>query len=632
MFRKSVLLVPIALFALGALGGCGIGPVVHTSELSGAIQGRVHGGQQPVAGSTIQLYTVGSAGNGSAATPMLTRSVTTDGEGNFDISSAYTCGKSSTGATIPPGSGEVYVVASGGNPGQAAGTNNHALLLVAALGSCAALPNATFVEVNEVTTVAAAWALAAFMNSSTQLGASPTNADGMRNAFADAALLADTTTGLVPTLPANLSIEQNKLYGLADALASCVNSDGLAACNPLFGAATPSGGTRPGDTLAAALNIVKHPGQNVVAVYQAIAGAPPFPSGLLQAPNDWTMALTITGGGLAAPTALAIDQASNVWVAGEDGPLSAFSPQGQPLSATGFGITNGVTDLTQTFGLTVDSDGDIWITNFNALYKSTGSVVEFYGSNAPSPHAVGDPVTFPGPTAGISYPEAAASDGNHHVYFANNGNGTATVYSSSGALVSSYLGYGLTVPGMPLAIAVDSSGGFWLPDSGRGVEHISADGTTLLSYPQCCFSSHGVATDAMGNVWVSNYLDGSFSEVASTGTILLKRQTGGGLTYPQAVAVDAGQNVWFANFDGGAITEIAGYAGAVSAGTPISPTTGVYGDGGYGLDNAMVEPASAAPDRSGNIWVANGGEDNVVMFFGLATPTVTPVQPVPTAP
>jgi hypothetical protein len=39
-----------------------------------------------------------------------------------------------------------------------------------------------------------------------------------------------------------------------------------------------------------------------------------------------------------------------------------------------------------------------------------------------------------------------------------------------------------------------------------------------------------------------------------------------------------------------------------------------------------------APDRSGNVWVSNENTDTLVMFFGLATPTVTPVQPVPTVP
>jgi hypothetical protein len=47
--------------------------------------GSVHGGQQAVSGSTIQLYAVGTTGDGSAATPLLTQAVTTDASGDFNI-------------------------------------------------------------------------------------------------------------------------------------------------------------------------------------------------------------------------------------------------------------------------------------------------------------------------------------------------------------------------------------------------------------------------------------------------------------------------------------------------------------------------------------------------------------------
>jgi hypothetical protein len=635
---KSASLLSALLCASAVLNGCGVDSVDHSITGALALRGMVHGGQQPVTGSVIQLYTVGSGGNGSAATAMLTLPVTSQADGSFDITGDYACGKDALGVDIGSPSNQVYIVASGGNPGLSAGTDNTALVMMAALGDCANLPSASYVEINEVTTVAAVWALAPFMTSyaivgatATSVGASSTNISGIENAFLDAGLLADTTTGLAATLPANLSIETDKLYALADAIASCVNSDGTTGCAKLFTAATSSGVTAPTDTLTAALDIVTHPGTNMEGVFNAISGFRPFATAYTQAPNDWTMSLTITGGGLRLPKALAIDKESNVWVAGQDGPLSAFGPQGAPLSDTGYGITSSVSYLTQTDSIAVDSDGDIWITNFNADYNLPGSVVEFHGSNATSPNSPGDVFQYPGYTAGLSYPTAVAADTNHTVYIANNGDGSATTYNSSGGLVSADLGYGLARPGMPLAIAVDSTGGFWLPDSASTVWHVSADGSTLLSHADCCYNAYGVATDAAGNVWVSNYLDSSFSEVGSDGSVKLMRITRGGITYPQAVAVDGGQNVWFANFGAGTISEIAGSTSAVP-GTGISPDAGTDSIGGYGLDIALVEPAGITPDRSGNIWVANGGYSNVIMFFGLAVPTITPLQPVPTAP
>jgi hypothetical protein len=631
-----------AFFCISAaLCGCGVGTVDHSSGGTLAIAGTVHGGQQPVSSATIQLYTVGSAGIASAATPMLTQAVISKGDGTFSISGAYTCGKSSTGTTIAAGSDQVYIVATGGNPGLAPLTDNKALAMIAALGSCENLPNVSYVEINELTTVAAAWALAPFMTSATQVGATSTNPEGIQNAFLDAALLVDTTTGQPATLPKNLSIETNKLIALADAIASCVNSDGGSGCKPLFTAATPAGGTAPSDTLTAALNIVKNPGQNVALVFQAIGDFPPFVTGLKKAPNDWTMSLTITGGGLASPTALAIDKDSNVWVAGEAGPLSSFGPQGTPLSSTGYGAGT----IAQVFSVALDTAGDVWVTNFNGGNGSSrGSVTEFLGSDAVAP-------SLPGTSAGefssgIYYPDALSADTNGNIFIANHDSSSATVYSSSGALVASSLGSNSALNAHPLALAVDANHGFWMSDNDFTVAHISAPSTTypygnLLSHPVCCNESYGVATDKDGNLWVADYLggsdfDGAFAEVVSdssnNATVPIMDATVGGIDHPAYVVVDGGQNVWFSNLRGASITEIAGNHTSVPVGTALSPTTGTYGTGGFGLDAGLNGPLGIGADRSGNVWVSNEGSSTVTMFFGLATPTSTPVQPTPTAP
>jgi hypothetical protein len=599
-----------------------------------AAQGQVLSGQQVVSGATIQIYTVGSTGNGSAATPMLTQTVTTDSLGFFYIAGDYTCGQSSN---------QVYIVATGGST--SLGSDNSALVMVAALGACSNLSSAPFIYVNELTTAATAWALAPFTTSSANIGASSTNAVGIANAFLDAALLANPTTGTTATLSPNLVVETGKLNALADALASCVNSNGTTACSPLFTAATPSAGTVPTDTFTAALNIVKNPGQNVAAVYGAIGSPAPYATTLIQAPNDWTMSLTVTGGGLDMPTALGVDSVGNVWVANENGPLTAFSPQGAPLSATGFGNNDG-SEIAQVYGLAIDFYNNIWVTNYNGS-NGTGSVTEFYGINPPSGAAVG---TSPLSTSNSAcYPTAVAADTNGDIFIANEECSSATVYDNSGTLVSGNVGANIGLPTKPYAIAIDTSHGFWLPGDNE-VAHISAPSTAypngqLLSNANCCQMSYGVATDALGNLWVADYLggvspnnEGAFAELGSAssiggdGSIIISGATVGGINHPAFVAVDAAQNVWFTNRLGASITEIAGNGGAIPAGTALSPTTGVYGVGGFGLDASIDEPYSIAPDRSGNLWVSNNSVYAVTMFFGLAAPTATPLQPVPMAP
>jgi streptogramin lyase len=626
----------VLLLASLVLSGCGVGTVDHSSSGTLAIRGMVHGGQQPVEGSSIQLYTVGSKGIGSAATAMLTKAVTSDGQGNFNSDTAYTCNESSTGMTIPAGSDQVYIVASGGNPGLSQGTDNKALVMVAALGSCSNLPNQSYVEINELTTVAAAWALAPFMMSSTQVGATSTNPDGIQNAFLDAGLLVDTTTGQPATLPTTMSIETEKLIALADAIASCVNTDGGSGCTPLFTAATPSGGTMPTDTLTAALNIVKYPGQNVAAVFKAIGDFPAFVTSLQEAPNDWTMSLTITEGGLNSPQSLAIDKESNVWVANEPGPLSAFGPQGSPLSVKGYAEGT----IAQVDAVVVDSAGDVWVTNFNGGSGTTkGSVTEFAGSDAVTPAMPG--TSLGEYSNGIFFPDALSADTIGNVFIADHDSSSVTEYNSSGGLVASGLGSNANLNAHPEALAVDADDGFWMSDNDSTIAHISAPSTNypngqLLSHPICCAQSYGLATDSDGAVWVADYLggtnfDGAFAEVlsGSTNNLPISDSTVGGINHPAFVVVDAAQNVWISNYRGSSITEIAGNHTNVPGGTALSPTTGTYGKGGFGLDAALDGPLGIALDRAGNVWVSNQGANTVTMFFGLAAPTVTPVQPSP---
>jgi hypothetical protein len=589
-------------------------------------QGKVVSGSLPVSGAAIQVYAVGSAGNGSAATAMLTQTVITNSTGQFSIAGDYTCGESSTGTTIA-GSNQVYIVATGGTDSTTSSAGNSALAMVAAMGPCNNLSSATTIEINELTTAAAAWSLAPFATSMTNIGASATNGLGITNAFLDAALLANPTTGAAAMLPANLTIETGKLSALADALANCVDLNSGSACGPLFTAATSASGTAPADTFTAALNIVKNPSQNVAEVFAAISTTPPYVTSLTKSPNDWTMSLTVTGGGLASPTALGIDGQNNIWVANFSGPLSAFSPQGTPLSSTGFGAG----DLSETYGLTVDTSGNIWVSNQELPSHSpgTGSVVKFLGASSGSPGMVvlnsGSPYFY---DSTLDFPTALASDSNGDILIANFGNSSATIYSSTGSVVSSGLGNGEST--YPIAIAADSSHGVWLASSGDNtITHISSSGA-ILAHPSCCDGANGIAVDSAGNAWIANLYGGNVTEVSPTGNVamLVGNGTGGGLSngYPVSVAIDAAQNVWVADYHGATISELAGNSGTLPAGTAISSSSG------YGLDAALLLPFAVVPDASGNLWVSDNGQSNLVMFFGLATPTVTPVGTSPTAP
>jgi hypothetical protein len=318
------------------------------------LRGNVHGGQQPVSGAVITLYAASANGYAAGATTLLTSS--SDANGFFSITGRYNC---------PSASSQLYIVATGGNPGLGAGTNNASLALMAALGPCSlhdgqyTLDPASFTNVDEVTTAAAAYALAGFIDSANaEIGTGAANANGLANAFQTVTNIVDNTSGQARTsTPAgNGTIPQATINTLADILTPCVNSAGNGPdCAALFAAATPSGGTAPTNTLQAILNIVAHPAQQVATLFALCPPTPPFQPTLSAAPNDWTLAVNYTASGLSNPTALATDASGNIWIAiSGTSSVIELSNTGAVLSA---GAAPGSLNFTST---ATDSSGNVW--------------------------------------------------------------------------------------------------------------------------------------------------------------------------------------------------------------------------------------------------------------------------------
>ncbi len=620
--------------------GCGMGTTAAPDPVQLTVNGRVHGGQQAVVGAQIQLYVTGNAGNGSASSPLLNTAVTSGTNGAFSITGDYSC---------PSPTAQVYLVATQGNPGLGSGGNNPALAMMAPLGSCGNLTPTQFIWINEVTTVAAAWALAPFSQDITHIGASATNSRGLANAFLNAQLIANTATGTTATLPSNLTTEPGKIYALADAMASCINSDGTTGCSPLFTAATPSGGSAPTNTWDAVVNIVKNPANNVGGVFSAIGPQPPFATTLTKAPHDWTLSLTVTGCGMMvggtvacntvpdeSPEALAVDSQGNIWVGDHSGVVSAFSPQGTALSSTGFGSAN----AGEAYGLAIDGNDNVWLTlaEYASHSGTKGSIEQLAGVS--SGGALGTPTIFTDNS--LNYPYAVAADTNGTIFIANyyvTGSATNLVAFHPGANTFTAISTGGGL-GFPVALAPDTAHGVWIT-GGSGtmsVVHVDASGNILFS-TNCCGETDGVALDSAGMVWLADTQSsgtdgdssGAVSVFAGDGTVTHDFLTAGGITVPSHIAIDAAQNVWVSNLHTNvtgateSITELAG-SNSSSPGAAISPSTG------YGLDAHLLLPYALAVDPSGNIWVSNTGGESLVMFFGIAAPTKTPMPATPQAP
>lgn len=616
-----------------ALAGCGTGAITTATGGSLAIIGNVHGGVQPVTGASIQLFAAGTGGNGSQATSLLTSPVVTDSHGGFSLTGNYQCPSSGT---------QVYLAARGGNPGFSTSVNNQALVLLSALGNCGDLlaNPGRFIQLNEVSTVAAVYALAQFTTAYDHIGASATNTVGINNAFRDAQLLADPSTGMAAALPANLAIESGKLYALADAIVPCVNSDGGAACAPLFAAATPSGGSAPTDVLAALLNIAKNPGRNVAAVFNAISSTPPYPTTLTTVPNDWTMSLTVTGGGISGPTAIGLDSQGNVWASnyGDLGTagLVGYSPQGTPLAGSPFGAGLQV----HAIGLAVDKNDDLWVSSLdNRSSPGVGSVAKFHGvSSGSTGSLVG---LFQDASLYQPFQLAADPNGAGSILAVNYNGGTVSFFNLDGTL-NKVLGANFPPsqrPVFPQSVVSDNAGGAWVGDHGdNNVVHLLANGTLVKSVG-CCADAVSVALDQNADLWISNYsgvgnstTDYTVSEVGPGGNILLYEQAGGGLFSPAGAVMDAGGHFWVLDYYGNVsnasdgFSEIAASSPDYPAGTPLSPSTS------FGRDAHMSGAYDGAVDASGNLWLTVDFGNSLRMFFGVATPTSMPAKPIPQAP
>ena len=578
------------------LTGCGM-TAVNTGAKTGPVtvaaihvSGNVHGGQQPVAGSTIQLYAVGTTGLRTASTPLVANTVTTDSGGNWNITGMYTC---------PAANSQVYVTAVGGNPG---GGTNSALSLTAALGTCGNLNAATYVIINEVTTVTAAYGLAPFAADLTHIGATGTGTAGISGAFNNSSVLSNFATGQAPGVTATgVTIPTAEINTLADIIASCVNTTGSSsgACQQLFAA------TGASDTFGAALSIAKNPGATAItALYTLAAPTSPFQPTMsyASAPNDFTVAVKTTGGGtLATPYGVAIDANGYGYVANESGTsVTVLGPATPSLANT---IAPG--GLYGPQGVAIDRSNNLWIAN-----TAGNSVIKI----AVTGPANGIAYSY---TAGITGPTAVALDSASNAWVSNFNSNSVAELSSGGvaAAGSPFTGNGNI--SLPQAVAVGPAGNIYVASgSGAVVKLSNAGAYTSTLTDGTLTGTAGVAVDPSAHVLATGFTTGNavgagLSEFTSSGAVVTGSPASSGLNTPQGVATD-GTSVWVVNgANGGSLAQY-----TYGATSPVSPTAG------YGTLNT---PVGVAVDASGCVWTTNSGDNTVSKFIGLSAPIATPI-------
>jgi hypothetical protein len=271
--------------------------------VSSGLSGYAYGGNQAIGGATIQVYAVGTTGDGSAAMPLLTTLTTTsDGTGvggnatngnnslpvgSFKVVDTNYCPADATHA--------VYLTATGGNPGVTPAVNNSAIVMLAMLGPCNGITSSTHVLLNELTTVGSVAPLAPYIKGPTLIGYDG-SASGDGTAFQAAVNLVQqytaTATGTVPgpNLPSGYYASSTEIDTLADVMASCVNSkgDSSSLCPQVFADST-TGSSTPTDILTATANIVNNPTSKVTQIAGLAPTNGPFQPVLSSPPTTWAL-------------------------------------------------------------------------------------------------------------------------------------------------------------------------------------------------------------------------------------------------------------------------------------------------------------------------------------------------------
>jgi hypothetical protein len=646
MNRTSLLYLAACLAGSLTLSGCSAnfsGSTVSNAAIPlGTIHGVVNGGQQPIVGASVFLYGVGISAYGGTSISILSggnsikdpRSgnnyVLTDANGEFNISGDYTC---------TPGQ-VLYLYSINGNPGMPSGGSygdNAAASLMATLGTCPATGTFAgqipYVYMNEVSTVATAFAFAPYATNATNISIGPSGSgasgpsalalQGLQNAAENAQKLFNISgsvalQGANSVTPAGNGIVPAALINtIADILAGCINSTGpsSAGCSQLFGympsSSNVNSGVVPTETATAAIYLAKNPGTNVSQIYGLIPTNPVFTPTLLTAPNDFTVGITYADTSLSSPNDIAIDSLGQAWITNpSSGKVTKFATSGLASSYS----------VPSANFLAIDTSNNVWVTSV----ASTPSVYELTSNGS----LVGDYVT----NYTLVTPSGLVNDG-ANTYVADAGRNVEDPYGPAGGTPTDSGGNNYIVAtglssvqylAADVPATAGASGYLWATsESGLVCRFFSTGGAAG------CFPSSGVAKPervALDGSSIPYIPDSSTNLLYRVGgqsgtKLTLKSGSGGGLNAPFGVAVDGNNVIWVANSgSSNSISKFVFTGGPSGTIVAQSPSTGFTSGltGSIGHKNLAV-------DGSGDIWLANTSANTVTEVIGVAGPVITPL-------
>jgi trimeric autotransporter adhesin len=250
-------------------------------------------------------------------------------------------------------------------------------------------------------------------------------------------------------------------------------------------------------------------------------------------------------------------------------------------------------------------------------------------------------------SAALTYPLGVAIDASGNIYIADTYNNRIRMVTKSTGIISTVAGTGSSSYrgdgglatsaelSSPRGVAIDASGNIYIADIGNNRIRMVTKSTGIISTVAGTGSSgyrgdgglarlallnspRGVAIDASGNIYIADTDNrcirmvtkstGIISTVAGTGSSSYSGDgglaTSAKLYYPYGVAIDASGNIYIADAGNNRIRMVTKSTGIIStvAGTGSS---GYSGDGGLAISAQLYDPSGVAFDASGNIYIAD---------------------------
>jgi sugar lactone lactonase YvrE len=340
-----------------------------------------------------------------------------------------------------------------------------------------------------------------------------------------------------------------------------------------------------------------------------------------------------------------------------DGLLGYAGDGGQAASA----------ELRSPTRVAIDSSGNIYIADYannriRMVKSATGVISTLAGTGTAGYSGDGGQAS----AAAISSPYGIAVDTSGNVYFSDLGNSrirkvntTGVISTIAGNGTAGYAGDGGAATSAeldnPTGIAVDASGNIYIADSGNfrirkvtvasgntigtiagtGTSGYNGDGIAATSAE--IMSVFGVSVDSSGNVYLADHGASRIRKITlSTGLISTVGGNGtasyagdGGLATsaeindPSGLCVDAAGNIFFADTMNGRIRKVTISTGDIAT-VAGNGTVSFSGDGGVATSAAFSDPLDVALDSSGNLYIADYGNNRVRGVGAVkASPVIT---------